>query len=103
MPMASGVSIYRGSLPQRCCAASYLYLTPCEEESGFAGSEICGLLHREAGSFQIGEVSEWPIVPDSKSGVRETVPWVQIPPSPPSPALAGFGGHCPLKLAVAGV
>ena len=26
---------------------------------------------------------EWPIGPDSKSGVRVSVPWVRIPPSPP--------------------
>ncbi len=30
-----------------------------------------------------GEVAEWPIVPDSKSGVPVRVPWVRIPPSPP--------------------
>ena len=30
-----------------------------------------------------GEVAEWSNVPDSKSGVRVTVPWVRIPPSPP--------------------
>ena len=29
-----------------------------------------------------GEMTEWPIVPDSKSGVRVTVPGVQIPLSP---------------------
>lgn len=27
-------------------------------------------------------MTEWPIVPDSKSGVRATVPGVQIPLSP---------------------
>ena len=32
---------------------------------------------------QNGEVAEWSNVPDSKSGVRVTVPWVRIPPSPP--------------------
>ena len=30
-----------------------------------------------------GEVAEWTNVPDSKSGVLATVPWVRIPPSPP--------------------
>jgi signal peptidase I len=32
-----------------------------------------------------GEVAEWSNVPDSKSGVRVSVPWVRIPPSPPIP------------------
>ena len=30
-----------------------------------------------------GRVAERLKAPDSKSGVRETVPWVQIPPLPP--------------------
>jgi hypothetical protein len=30
-----------------------------------------------------GEVAEWSNVPDSKSGVGESQPWVRIPPSPP--------------------
>src|SRR5881628_581111 len=30
-----------------------------------------------------GEVSEWSKAPHSKCGVRATVPWVRIPPSPP--------------------
>ena len=30
-----------------------------------------------------GEVAEWSNVPDSKSGVAFTLPWVRIPPSPP--------------------
>jgi hypothetical protein len=30
-----------------------------------------------------GEVAEWSIVPDSKSGVPARVPRVRIPPSPP--------------------
>ena len=30
-----------------------------------------------------GEVAEWSNVPDSKSGVVATSPWVRIPPSPP--------------------
>lgn len=32
--------------------------------------------------FCHGEMTEWPIVPDSKSGVPVTVPGVQIPLSP---------------------
>ena len=32
----------------------------------------------------LGEVPEWSNGPDSKSGVRVSVPWVRIPPSPPS-------------------
>src|SRR3954463_3487720 len=34
-----------------------------------------------------GEVAEWSIVPHSKCGVRATVPWVRIPPSPPTTQL----------------
>jgi hypothetical protein len=30
-----------------------------------------------------GEVTEWLNVPVSKTGVRASVPWVRIPPSPP--------------------
>lgn len=30
-----------------------------------------------------GQVAEWSNVPDSKSGVRASVPWVRIPPCPP--------------------
>ena len=30
-----------------------------------------------------GEVPEWSIGPVSKTGVRASVPWVRIPPSPP--------------------
>ena len=30
-----------------------------------------------------GEVAEWLNVPDSKSGIRASVSWVRIPPSPP--------------------
>ena len=30
-----------------------------------------------------GEVVEWLMAPHSKCGVRATVPWVRIPPSPP--------------------
>ncbi len=35
-------------------------------------------------STHLGEVAEWSIVPDSKSGVPARVPRVRIPPSPPS-------------------
>jgi hypothetical protein len=34
-------------------------------------------------SLAEGRVAERLKAPDSKSGVRETVPWVQIPPLPP--------------------
>ena len=39
-----------------------------------------------------GEVAEWSNVPDSKSGVRVSAPWVRIPPSPPKKdrPLGGF-------------
>ena len=30
-----------------------------------------------------GKVAEWSKAPDSKSGVRFSVPWVRIPPFPP--------------------
>ena len=33
-------------------------------------------------SFRRGEMTEWPKVPDSKSGVGLRPPWVQIPLSP---------------------
>src|SRR5205823_6285874 len=39
---------------------------------------------REYSDRLLGEVAEWSNVPDSKSGVRVTVPWVRIPPSPPN-------------------
>ncbi len=35
-----------------------------------------------------GRVAEWLKAPDSKSGVRVTVPWVRIPPLPPCFAFA---------------
>ncbi len=31
----------------------------------------------------LGEVTEWLNVPVLKTGVRASVPWVRIPPSPP--------------------
>ncbi|SPA39735.1 hypothetical protein CBM2606_A40074 [Cupriavidus taiwanensis] len=37
-----------------------------------------------------GEVAEWSNVPDSKSGVPATVPWVRIPPSPPKQEAVGI-------------
>lgn len=43
-----------------------------------------------------GEVSEWSKVPDSKSGVQQPEPRVQIPPSPPLILLTyqmHFGGR----------
>ena len=41
-----------------------------------------------------GEVAEWSNVPDSKSGVRVTVPWVRIPPSPPKQTRPRWGLFC---------
>jgi hypothetical protein len=38
---------------------------------------------RAAVQHRLGEVAEWSNVPDSKSGVAFTLPWVRIPPSPP--------------------
>ena len=37
----------------------------------------------EAARFRGGEMTEWPKVPDSKSGVPARVPWVRIPLCPP--------------------
>ena len=39
-----------------------------------------------------GEVAEWSNVPDSKSGVVATSPWVRIPPSPPGLVASLFCG-----------
>ncbi len=39
-------------------------------------------LPTESPQHTTGEVTEWPNVPVSKTGVPETVPWVRIPPSP---------------------
>src|SRR5690606_28010310 len=36
------------------------------------------------GARRRGQVAEWSNVPDSKSGVRASVPWVRIPPCPPT-------------------
>ena len=48
-----------------------------------------------------GEVSEWFMVPLSKSGLRVIGAWVRIPPSPPSRA---FGvGKSAQKMTVRGV
>lgn len=33
----------------------------------------------------------------SRKAVSRKGPWVRLPPSPPSPAEAGFGGQSPLK------
>ncbi len=35
------------------------------------------------GMVRGGEMTEWPKVPDSKSGVPVRVPWVRLPLSPP--------------------
>jgi hypothetical protein len=37
-------------------------------------------------------VAEWSNVPDSKSGVVATSPWVRIPPSPPGLVASLFCG-----------
>ena len=37
-----------------------------------------------------GEVAEWSNAPHSKCGVRATVPWVRIPPSPPRTPSTGL-------------
>ncbi len=34
--------------------------------------------------LKLGEVSEWLMVPLSKSGLRASGAWVRIPPSPPN-------------------
>ncbi len=34
-------------------------------------------------TFRRGEMTEWPKVPDSKSGVSARAPWVRLPLSPP--------------------
>src|SRR5438067_3354637 len=47
---------------------------------------------RNASDRLPGEVAEWSNVPDSKSGVRVTVPWVRIPPSPPERNKKGSPG-----------
>jgi hypothetical protein len=48
-----------------------------------------------------GRVAERLKAPDSKSGVRETVPWVQIPPLPPVyEMLAGPGWGWHIETAV---
>src|ERR1700733_14597296 len=41
-----------------------------------------------------GEVAEWSNVPDSKSGVRVSVPRVRIPPSPPENKTPPRGAFC---------
>ena len=40
--------------------------------------------HADRPIFSCGEVAEWSNVPHSKCGVPGRVPWVRIPPSPPS-------------------
>jgi hypothetical protein len=56
---------------------------------GLGLAHSIGRFGHSAGSARIlarheaGEVAEWSNVPDSKSGVGATLPWVRIPPSPP--------------------
>src|SRR5205085_4378124 len=42
-----------------------------------------------------GEVAEWSKAPHSKCGVRVTVPWVRIPPSPPVMGQSSAGRDFP--------
>jgi hypothetical protein len=49
------------------------------------------LASRKRPATSNGEVAEWSNVPDSKSGVRVTVPWVRIPPSPPRNKIGPLG------------
>ena len=51
---------------------------------GFPFGRPC--LGFEDGTHRGGRVAEWLKAPDSKSGVRATVPGVQIPPLPPTPS-----------------
>src|SRR5436305_14222394 len=54
---------------------------------------------RPASAIPSGEVAEWSKAPHSKCGVRATVPWVRIPPSPParvSELASGLRGLCPI-------
>src|SRR6478736_596495 len=63
-----------------------------------AGDDLDRVLRRKADSFRFhdstriparpttggrGGVAEWSNVPDSKSGVGASLPWVRIPPPPP--------------------
>src|SRR5688572_4023499 len=57
----------------RICARSSGQYTICED-----------LKNRLQMLAPSGRVAEWLKAPDSKSGVRVTVPWVQIPPLPPN-------------------
>ncbi len=55
--------------------------------------EHADLLFSCSEAEQYGEVTEWSNVPDLKSGVAGRLPWVRIPPSPPSknrPCMSGF-------------
>src|SRR5579884_3883412 len=61
-------------------------------EVGTAVSDWANELARHAQSCEVlclsfdavGRVAEWLKAPDSKSGVGATLPWVRIPPLPPS-------------------
>ena len=53
------------------------YTTPCPNDLAV------GLYSDIVFGRTAGRVAEWLNVPDSKSGVRVTVPWVRIPPLPP--------------------
>ena len=62
-----------------------MYSARLRQDQDLCGRISLATYRRPAGiaSYGNGEVAEWSNVPDSKSGVRVTVPWVRIPPSPP--------------------
>ena len=64
---------------QRRIAAVEPALSPVQPGCSRTAAPACGSLHPE-----FGEVPEWSIGAVSKTVVRASVPWVRIPPSPPS-------------------
>jgi hypothetical protein len=86
--------------PRRAC------LCPRKDSVGFLSQTACeaaAAATREAPRStkryrRRGEVAEWSNVPHSKCGVPGRVPWVRIPPSPPSswrPRNRGCAGQRP--------
>jgi hypothetical protein len=49
-----------------------------------SSSNVFHIQRKSLCSAAVGEVTEWFKVPVLKTGVRESVPWVRIPPSPPN-------------------
>jgi hypothetical protein len=43
----------------------------------------CAVAHEVCSKNEVGEVAEWLMAPVLKTGIRETVSGVRIPPSPP--------------------